>query len=144
MSTLEKAIIIAARAHAGQVDKAGQPYILHPLRVMLHVSNLEERITAVLHDVIEDTGVTYEYLSAEGFPFEILEALQALTKLDGEKRIDAARRVAVNPIAREVKIADVKDNMDLTRIPYPTEDDYKRQDEYKVVLEYLQNYRDSR
>lgn len=144
MSTLEKAIIIAARAHAGQVDKAGQPYILHPLRVMLHVSNLEERITAVLHDVIEDTGVTYEYLSAEGFPFEILEALQALTKLDGEKRIDAARRVAVNPIAREVKIADVKDNMDLTRIPYPTEDDYKRQDEYKEVLKFLQNYQDSR
>lgn len=144
MSTLEKAIIIAARAHAGQVDKAGQPYILHPLRVMLHVSNLEERITAVLHDVIEDTGVTYEYLSAEGFPFEILEALQALTKLDGEKRIDAARRAAVNPIAREVKIADVKDNMDLTRIPYPTEDDYKRQDEYKEVLKFLQNYQDSR
>ncbi len=144
MSTLEKAIIIAARAHAGQVDKAGQPYILHPLRVMLHVSNLEERITAVLHDVIEDTGVTYEYLSAEGFPFEILKALQALTKLDGEKRIDAARRAAVNPIAREVKIADVKDNMDLTRIPYPTEDDYKRQDEYKEVLKFLQNYQDSR
>ncbi len=111
---------------------------------MLSVSRPEERITAVLHDVIEDTGVTYEYLSAEGFPFEILEAIKALTKLDGEERIDAARRAAVNPIAREVKIADVKDNMDLTRIPHPTEDDYKRQDEYKEVLEYLQNYRDSR
>ncbi|HOW92602.1 MAG TPA: hypothetical protein PK883_09825 [Anaerolineaceae bacterium] len=144
MSTLENAIIIAARAHAGQVDKAGKPYILHPLRVMLSVSRPEERITAVLHDVIEYTGVTCEYLSAEGFPFEILEAIKALTKLDGEERIDAARRAAVNPIAREVKIADVKDNMDLTRIPHPTEDDYKRQDEYKEVLEYLQNYRDSR
>ena len=144
MSTLENAIIIAARAHAGQVDKAGKPYILHPLRVMLHVSNLEERITAVLHDVIEDTGVTYEYLSAEGFPFEILEALQALTKLDGEERIDAARRAAVNPIAREVKIADVKDNMNLNIIPNPTPRDLERIEEYKEVLNYLLNHRDPR
>jgi len=144
MSTLENAIIIAARAHAGQVDKAGKPYILHPLRVMLHVSRPEERITAVLHDVIEDTDITYEYLSEEGFPFEILEAIKTLTKLDGEERMDAARRAAVNPIAREVKIADVKDNMDLSRIANPTDEDYKRQDEYKVVLEYLQNYQDSR
>ncbi len=144
MSTLEKAIIIAARAHAGQVDKAGCPYILHPLRVMLHVSLPEERITAVLHDVIEDTDVTYEYLSAEGFPIEILEAIEALTKLDGEERIDATRRAAVNPIARVVKMSDVKDNMDLSRIDKPTEDDYKRQDEYKEVLEYLQNFQDSR
>lgn len=140
MSTLEKAIMIAARAHAEQKDKAGQPYILHPLRVMLSVSSDEERIVAVLHDVIEDTTLTYEYLSAEGFTQEILEAIKALTKLDDEKRINAARRAAVNPIARVVKISDVKDNMDLSRIPYPTSLDHARMKEYLEVLDYLQNH----
>ena len=139
MSTLEKAIEIAARAHAWQVDKAGQPYILHPLRVMLGVTRLEERITAVLHDVIEDTTLTYTYLSWQGFSPEILEALRALTKLKKEKRIDAAKRAGVNAIARVVKIADVKDNMDLSRLPYLTPRDCKRMNEYKQVLEYLTN-----
>lgn len=138
MSTLEKAIEIAARAHAGQLDKAGQPYILHPLRVMLEVSTPEQRITAVLHDVIEDTDVINEYLSAEGFPPEILEAIAALTKLDNEKRMDAARRAAVNPIARKVKIADVRDNMELSRIPDPTPRDHERFREYQQILEYLE------
>ncbi len=139
MSTLEKAIEIAARAHAGQVDKAGQPYILHPLRVMLGVTRLEERITAVLHDVIEDTTLTYTYLSWQGFPPEILEAIKALTKLDGEERIDAAKRAGVNAIARVVKIADVKDNMDPLRIPNITQRNQDRMKEYKEVLDYLKS-----
>ncbi len=139
MSTLEKAIMIAAEAHAGQVDKAGQPYILHPLRVMLEVSTLEERITAVLHDVIEDTEVTYEHLRAAGIAPEILEAIKVLTKHKGEERIDAAKRAAMNPIARAVKIADVKHNMDLSRIPHPTSRDFERKEEYKEVLDYLEN-----
>lgn len=140
MSTLEKAITIAAEAHTGQIDKAGQPYILHPLRVMLHMTHPEERIVAVLHDVIEDTTLTYEYLSAEGFTQEIQEAIKALTKLDDEKRIDAAKRAAVNPIARIVKIADVRDNMDLSRITYPKALDHERMNEYQEVLDYLQNH----
>ena len=140
MSTLEKAITIAAEAHTGQIDKAGQPYILHPLRVMLHMTRPEERIVAVLHDVIEDTTLTYEYLSAEGFTQEIQEAIKALTKLDDEKRIDAAKRAAVNPIARIVKIADVRDNMDLSRITNPTALDHERMNEYQEVLDYLQNH----
>jgi hypothetical protein len=64
MSTLEHAIALAACAHAGQVDKAGQPYILHPLRVMLRLSGADERIVAVLHDVVEDTPRTIERLRA--------------------------------------------------------------------------------
>ena len=75
MATLEKAIEIAARAHAGQVDKAGQPYILHPIRVMLRMGSEAERITGVLHDVIEDSDVTLEDLRDEGFDAAILEAL---------------------------------------------------------------------
>ncbi|MBN2558704.1 MAG: bifunctional (p)ppGpp synthetase/guanosine-3',5'-bis(diphosphate) 3'-pyrophosphohydrolase, partial [Clostridia bacterium] len=74
---LEKAIQIAARAHAGVTDKGGQPYILHPLRVMLMVENETERICAVLHYVVEDTGITLRQLGEEGFSKEILDALDA-------------------------------------------------------------------
>jgi (p)ppGpp synthase/HD superfamily hydrolase len=133
MATLERAIEIAARAHAGQVDKAGQPYILHPLRLMLSVRSLQERLVAVLHDVIEDTDLTASDLSREGFPVEIIAAVEALTKLPGESRIDAAHRAAANPIARVVKLADVTDNMDISRIAAPTDRDIARLGEYEKV-----------
>ena len=126
MSTIEHAIQIAARAHAGQVDRAGQPYILHPLRVMLAVKGQDERIAAVLHDVVEDTAITMDDLRSEGFPKEVLNAILALTKTKGETRLAAAARAAANPIARAVKLADVADNMDLSRISKPTEEDYTR------------------
>jgi len=133
MSTIEKAIEIAARAHAGQVDKAGAPYIFHPLRLMLAVSSEHERMAAVLHDVVEDTPLTFDDLAREGFPAEVVDAVRALTKHDGENRIDAAHRAAANPVARRVKLADVSDNMDLSRIPSPTEKDYARLREYEQV-----------
>ncbi len=133
MATLERAIEIAARSHAGQVDKAGQPYILHPLRLLLNVKGLHERMAAVLHDVVEDTPVTLEDLRAEGFPREVIDAVQALTKTKGESRLAAARRAAVNPVARTVKLADLADNMDLSRIPQPTEWDHARMKEYEQV-----------
>ena len=133
MATLERAIAIAATAHAGQIDKAGAPYILHPLRVMMAVASLEEKMAAVLHDTVEDTDVTFEQLRDAGFPESVIEAIGALTKTDGESRIDAAQRAVVNPIARVVKLADVTDNMDLSRIDNPTDADYDRIDEYKRV-----------
>lgn len=133
MATLERAIAIAAEAHAGQVDKAGQPYILHPLRVMLRMSTSTERMAAVLHDVVEDSSVTLDFLRAEGFPPEVISAVDALTKRQGESRIDAAHRAKQDPIARLVKLADNAENMDLSRIAEPTERDYARVEEYKVV-----------
>ena len=133
MSTLERAIQIAAAAHAGQVDKAGHPYILHPLRVMLRVSGEHERIAAVLHDVVEDTVVTLEQLAAEGFTVEVIDAVEALTKRSGESRLAAAQRAARNTVARAVKLADNAENMDLSRIASPTAKDYERLEEYKVV-----------
>jgi (p)ppGpp synthase/HD superfamily hydrolase len=133
MATLERAIEIAARAHAGQVDKAGQPYILHPLRLMLSVRSLQERLVAVLHDVIEDTDLRASDLLREGFPVEVIAAVEALTKLPGESRIEAAHRAAANPIARVVKLADVTDNMDISRIATPTERDLARRREYEEV-----------
>jgi (p)ppGpp synthase/HD superfamily hydrolase len=133
MATLERAIEIAAGAHAGQVDKAGHAYILHPLRVMLRVTSAHERMAAVLHDVVEDTPVSLQQLVGEGFAPEVIAAVEALTKRPGESRIDAARRAAANPVAREVKLADNAENMDLSRIENPTERDFARLEEYKTV-----------
>jgi guanosine-3',5'-bis(diphosphate) 3'-pyrophosphohydrolase len=133
MSTLERAIELAAKAHAGQVDKAGQPYILHPLRLMLAVRTPHERMAAVLHDIVEDTLVSFDDLIAEGFPPEVVAAVRALTKTEGEKRVAAAHRAAADPVARVVKLADVADNMDLSRIAEPTGKDYARLEEYEQV-----------
>lgn len=133
MPTIERAIEIAATAHAGQCDKAGQPYIFHPLRVMLRVDGAHEQMAAVLHDVVEDTSVTLDNLAQEGFPSEVLRAIAALTKLPGETRLEAAARAAADPVARKVKLADNAENMDLSRIPNPTDKDYARCREYEEV-----------
>ena len=141
MATLERAIEIAAKAHAGQVDKAGAPYVLHPLRMMLAVSSPEARMAAVLHDVVEDTSVTLEDLRAEGFSASVLEAVEALTKREGEDYEAFIRRVAPDPVAREVKLADLRDNSDLSRIAEPTERDRARIEKYRRAIEYLQGWR---
>lgn len=133
MSSLERAIAIAAAAHAGQTDKAGQPYILHPLRVMLRVAQPEERMAAVLHDVVEDADVTLAQLRGEGFPESVVEAVDALTKRPGETRLEAAARAAGHPIALRVKLADNAENMDLSRISEPTARDRERLREYEAV-----------
>lgn len=141
MASLERAIALAAAAHAGQFDKAGQAYILHPLRVMLRVTLEHERMAAVLHDVVEDTAVTLAQLVAEGFPPAVIAAVDALTKRPGESRTQAAQRAAADPVARQVKLADNAENMDLSRIENPTERDFARVEEYKLVREILLNYR---
>ena len=133
MSMLEKAIELAARAHAGQVDKAGEPYILLPLRLMFSVTGENERITAILHDIVEDTTTTLADLRALGFPENVVTAVDALTKRKGETRIEAAARAAENSIARAVKLADVTHNMDLSRIPSPTPKDLDRMKQYEQV-----------
>lgn len=133
MSTLERAIALAAEAHTGQFDKAGAPYILHPLRVMFTVSPGAEQIVAALHDVVEDSPLTLDDLAAAGFAPEIVQAVDALTKRAGEDRLTAARRAAANSIARNVKLADVTDNMNLTRLGEPTAQDYARLEEYRCV-----------
>jgi (p)ppGpp synthase/HD superfamily hydrolase len=138
VSTLERAIAIAAEAHAGQVDKAGAPYVLHPLRMMLRVASTDERIVAVLHDVCEDCpGWTFDRLRAEGFPAHIIEALQSVTKREGEAYEDFARRAAGNPIGRSVKLADLHDNCDLSRIAAPAERDYQRIAKYRRAIDLI-------
>lgn len=137
MSTLEKAIALAATQHAGQLDKGGQPYILHPLRLMLQFSNPTLQIIAVLHDILEDTPTTAEKLKELGFSAEIIQAIQALTKQTGESHLETVKRTVLNPLATQVKYVDVLDNMNLSRINNPTARDFARLEEYKEVLEIL-------
>lgn len=131
MSTLERAIEIAAEAHKGQVDKAGNEYIGHPLRVMEMGKTLEEKIVGVLHDVVEDTDWTFERLEAEGFAPEVMAALRCVTKTsENENYDDFIGRVKKNPLATAVKINDLTDNMDIRRLPYLSDKDVKRLKKY--------------
>lgn len=135
---LDKAIALAQTAHANQVDKAGAPYIGHPLRVMNSLSTVAEKIVGVLHDSIEDSELTLEDLENAGFPDEVLEAIEAITKKPREDYQAYLNRVMVNAIALRVKIADMLDNMDIKRIAEPTEKDWKRLKKYQEVLPQLQ------
>ena len=130
MSLLERAIEIAVLAHKEQVDKAGKPYILHPLRLIFKMQTENEMIAAVLHDVVEDTSWTIEKLEAEGFDEEVITAIELLThdkKVPYKKYIEA---IKTNKIALKVKLADLEDNLDIKRIAHPKFRDYARLAEY--------------
>ena len=138
MSTLKRAIEIAAEAHCGQVDKAGNDYIGHPLRVMAAGKTTDERIVGVLHDVIEDSDWTFEMLAAEGFSDEVIEALKCVTKLSDIEPYDKfIARVKTNPLAVAVKLNDLSDNMDIRRLPYLPDKDVKRLKKYLKAYKQL-------
>ena len=135
--TLERAIEIAARTHAGQTDKGGAPYILHPLRVMLRVAPGAQQIVAVLHDVVEDSEVTFEDLEREGFSAEVISGLRAVTKIEGESYEDFVARAALDPVGSKVKLADLAENSDLSRIAQPSQKDLERVEKYRKAIAYL-------
>lgn len=135
---LARAVELARAAHAGQVDKAGAPYIEHPLRVMGALDGAEAKIAGVLHDVVEDTEVSLQALRAEGFGEAVVRAVDALTKRDGEDYEAYLSRLMSDELAVRVKIADMTDNMDLSRIPEPTDKDRRRLDKYRGVMPRLQ------
>jgi (p)ppGpp synthase/HD superfamily hydrolase len=137
MSTLEEAIAIAAQAHAGAKDKAGEPYILHPLRVMLKTQDPTEQIVAVLHDVVEDSSWTRAALRERGFTEEILDAVDCLTRRPEESYEEFVRRASQNPIARRVKVFDLEDNLDQTRMIRTGQRDPARVSRYEKALEFL-------
>jgi (p)ppGpp synthase/HD superfamily hydrolase len=147
---LEDAIELALRAHRGQMDKAGQPYILHPLRVMLSLATEVERMVGVLHDVVEDTRekpcaedrITFEKLREWGYPEAVVEAIERLTKLPEEEgEAGYARfveRVKGNALARRVKLADLADNLDVSRLEPPLDErDLARVNRYLDALRTL-------
>lgn len=134
---IERAIAIAVEAHAGQTDRGGAPYILHPLRLMMQMDTDEERIVAVLHDVVEDgDGWTLERLEAEGFPVNILIAVARLTRGANEPYPDYIARCN-GVLSRKVKIADLRDNMDMRRLRSITDKDIARFEKYQAALRSL-------
>lgn len=124
-------------AHAGQTDKADETYVLHPLRVMQTCESEDAKIAAVLHDVVEDTSWTIDALESEGFEACVIEALRRLTRQDGESYETFVERAGGHPIARKVKLADLQDNMDLSRLETLTEDDLERLQRYHRALRRL-------
>jgi hypothetical protein len=137
MSTLERAVAIAAQAHLGQVDKAGAPYLLHPLRLMLQMEANDERIVAVLHDVVEDSDWSLERLREEGFSEVVLGAIDSVTRREDETYEEFVLRASRNPIGRRVKRADLEDNSDLSRISNPTARDHERVAKYERAMALL-------
>lgn len=138
MSTLERAIEIATEAHRGQLDKAGNDYISHPLRVMAAGTSVNEKIVGVLHDVVEDTDWTFEMLAAEGFSDEVIDALRCVTKLSENEPYDKfIARVKTNSLAVAVKLNDLSDNMDIRRLPYLSDKDIKRLKKYLKAYKQL-------
>jgi (p)ppGpp synthase/HD superfamily hydrolase len=137
MSLLETALNIAVKAHAGQIQRNGQPYIFHPLRVMARVETEDEKIVAVLHDVVEDTAWTFPQLAEAGFPPHLIAALDCVTKREGEDYSAFVERSASNPIALRVKLADLEDNMDVRRLPEVTEKDRQNLNKYLTAYRHL-------
>jgi (p)ppGpp synthase/HD superfamily hydrolase len=136
--TLDDAIQVARRAHEGQLDKSGRPYIAHPLRVMGALRDEHERMAAVLHDVVEDTDVTLDYLTEAGCPPDVLAAVDAVSKRPGEERAAYLARVAANPIALAVKRADIADNMSPDRLArLDTETQERLRAKYESALRQL-------
>lgn len=143
MNLVERAIEIAVAAHKGQRDKVDAPYILHPLRLMTRMKTEDEMIAAVLHDVVEDTSVTLNNLRDEGFDEALLRAIDCLTHRVGESYENYIERVESNAIARQVKIADLEDNMDVRRITNLGERDLRRLEKYTRTWHQLTHRQDS-
>lgn len=137
MSNYELALKIATEAHKGQVDKAGVPYINHPLTVASLVETEEEKIVALLHDTIEDTNITEQDLLNYGFSNKIVEAVKLLTHNKDVPYMDYVAKIKDNELARKVKIADLTHNSDLSRLKEITDKDKKRYKKYQKALLYL-------
>jgi (p)ppGpp synthase/HD superfamily hydrolase len=137
MNPLESAITLAVTKHQGQKDKAGKPYILHPLRLMLQMDSEAEMMAAVLHDVVEDCRVELDELAQEGIPPKVVEAVACLTRKEGEAYDQFIARAAQNPIAFKVKRADLLDNMNLTRLDQLSSKDLERVEKYHQALKQL-------
>lgn len=139
MAGIDKALQIAIRAHEGHTDRAGQPYILHPLRIMAGLNSMTEKIVAVLHDVVEDSDISIADLGEAGFSADIIQAVDALTRRPGEDYFDYIERLSVHPLAVRVKRADLRDNLDGSRLSSFTDRDQARFQKYLTALQMLKD-----
>jgi (p)ppGpp synthase/HD superfamily hydrolase len=134
INLLDKAITVAVQAHAGQVDKAGKPYIMHLIRVMMKGETETEKVCGILHDIVEDTNCTFDTLKKEGFTNEVIDVVRCVTKIDNETYDDFISRILENPTAIKVKINDLEDNMNLDRLNEITSKDTQRLEKYNKAL----------
>ena len=135
---LSKALALAVKHHRGAIDKGGNAYIFHPILVSLQLNTVSERTVALLHDIVEDTVITLDDLIEE-FPQEIIQAVDSITRREEEDREHYLQRVKANKIARMVKIADLINNSDLSRIPAPCKKDFERIKKYEKEIQFLMN-----
>jgi (p)ppGpp synthase/HD superfamily hydrolase len=138
MNIIEKSLAIALQAYSGKQDKAGKAYILHPLRVMAKMDTEYEMAVALLHDVIEDSDYTAEYLLEEGIPLDVVNAVQLLSKSGDESYHQFINRVTANPLAVKVKIADIEDNINILRLKVINAKDLERMAKYHAAWKTLQ------
>lgn len=136
MNKVERAMDLALDAHRGQTDKAGVTYITHPIRVMQSVEGREEKVVALLHDVVEDSEKSFEDLE-EHFHERIVSAVKCLTKRDDESYMEFIRRCKYSDLARKVKMADIRDNMDVSRLDELDDEDLERMKKYSKSIEIL-------
>lgn len=134
---IDTAIEIATICHRNQKDLGGEFYILHPIRLMMKMQTNEEKIVAILHDVIEDSEMNISFIRAAGFSEDVIEALEYLTKRKGELYGNYIKRLSKNKIAKKVKVADLEDNMNIKRLSKLTDNSYKRFKKYHQAWSYL-------
>ena len=134
----ERALTLAAMMHAGQEDKGGQPYVMHVIRVMMELKEPELKVAALLHDLLEDTDLTAEDLLSYGFSEEITGIVTLLSREPEEEYMDYIRRLSRDEKAIRIKLSDLKDNQNRTRLKEsPSREDLKRMDKYHLAEEYL-------
>ena len=136
----KKAIRLCFDAHREQVDKTGLPYVFHPFHLAEQMKDEATTVCALLHDVVEDTDYTLEDLHAMGFPADVVDALALLTHDPAVPYMDYVKEIAKNPIARKVKMADLRHNSDLSRMDEVDEWAFKRTEKYKKALAYLKRH----
>ena len=134
----KKAMMIAFQAHKNQTDKSGMPYIYHPVHLAEQMIDEESTCVALLHDVVEDTDWTFEELAEQGFDGRIIEALKLMTHTEGVPYMEYVGRIKSNPIARTVKLADLRHNSDLTRLNEVNEKALERVEKYKNAIALLE------
>lgn len=133
----KKALKLSFEAHKNQVDKSGMPYVYHPFHLAEQMKTEETTIVALLHDVVEDTSYTLDMIRAIGFPERVIEALALLTHDESVPYMDYVTEIKKNPIAKAVKLADLKHNSDLSRLDVVDEKAIKRAEKYKKAMELL-------
>lgn len=133
----KKALKLCFAAHRDQTDKSGMPYVFHPFHLAEQMKDEYTTIVALLHDVVEDTDITFDDLAAEGFPEEVISALRLLTHEDGVEYMDYVARIKDNPIAVAVKLADLKHNSDTSRLDTVDEKALKRVEKYAEAIQLL-------